>query len=31
MKPGAALPQPEPLFAKLDDSIVEHETARLSR
>ena len=31
VKPGAALPQPEPLFAKLDDSIVEQETARLSR
>ena len=31
MKPGTALPQPEPLFAKLDDSIVEQETARLLR
>ena len=31
VKPGAALPQPEPLFAKLDDSIVEQETAHLSR
>ena len=31
IRPGAALPPPEPLFAKLDDSIVEQETARLPR
>jgi|TARA_Y100000310_G_scaffold174120_1_gene174219 methionyl-tRNA synthetase len=29
IKPGASLPQPTPLFTKLDESIVEEETARL--
>jgi methionyl-tRNA synthetase len=29
MKPGAALQSPEPLFAKLDESVVQEEVARL--
>jgi methionyl-tRNA synthetase len=31
IKPGAALPVPQPLFTKLDDSIIEEETARLGK
>ncbi|MDP6454301.1 MAG: methionine--tRNA ligase [SAR202 cluster bacterium] len=31
MKPGAPLPKPRPLFTKLDDSIIEEETARLGK
>jgi methionyl-tRNA synthetase len=31
MKPGAPLPKPQPLFTKLDESIIEEETARLGK
>ena len=29
VKPGTPLPRPMPLFRKLDDSLIEEETARL--
>ena len=31
MKPGVELPKHQPLFIKLDESIVEEETARLGK
>jgi len=31
LKPGVDLPKPEPLFIKLDESIIEEETARLGK
>jgi hypothetical protein len=29
MSPGQGLPEPEPLFTKLDEAVVEEETQRL--